>query len=193
MESISARWTSSAQSTGSTPDSSETFAAPIPGFAGQSRPAGARSSPREQAELAVRRDDRQPLVTAPHCARNSSAGRVLSEAPGNATDEPRLQTDRLGLLKLVANDASLATILWETDSPRRVRLGPLAEILATPHLSGLSGGEPPGRRRDRRLYRPGARLSMLMAAPRRPAAASITRGHLRKTLRSWSARAVTTS
>jgi hypothetical protein len=43
------------------------------------------------------------------------------------------------------------------------------------------------------LYRPGARLCMLMAAPRRPVAASITRGHLRKTLRSWSARAVTIS
>jgi methylated-DNA-[protein]-cysteine S-methyltransferase len=45
----------------------------------------------------------------------------------------------VGLLKLVANDASLAAILWENHSSRRVRLGPPAEILATPHLSGPSG------------------------------------------------------
>ncbi len=41
----------------------------------------------------------------------------------------------VGLLKLVANDASLAAILWEKDSVRRVRLGALVEILATPDLS----------------------------------------------------------
>jgi methylated-DNA-[protein]-cysteine S-methyltransferase len=41
----------------------------------------------------------------------------------------------VGLLKLVANDASLAAILWENDSARRVGLGPLVEILATPGLS----------------------------------------------------------
>jgi len=36
---------------------------------------------------------------------------------------------------LVANDASLAAILWENDSARRVGLGPLVEIPATPGLS----------------------------------------------------------
>ncbi len=33
----------------------------------------------------------------------------------------------VGRLKLVGNDAGLAAILWENDSPRRVRLGSLAE------------------------------------------------------------------
>ena len=33
----------------------------------------------------------------------------------------------VGALKLVASDRGLAAILWENDSPKRVRLGPLAE------------------------------------------------------------------
>lgn len=33
----------------------------------------------------------------------------------------------IGPLKLVGNDAGLTAILWENDSPRRVRLGPLTE------------------------------------------------------------------
>jgi hypothetical protein len=48
----------------------------------------------------------------------------------------------------------------------------------------------PGRHRDRRLAAR-ARLYMLMAAPRRAAAASITRGFFRRTLRCWSAPGVT--
>ena len=43
------------------------------------------------------------------------------------------------------------------------------------------------------LYRPGARLYMLVTATARLAASSIALGRLRKTLRSWPARAVTIS
>ena len=66
----------------------------------------------------------------------------------------------VGLLKLVANEASLAAILWENDSPRRVRLGPLAEILATPHLSA-----------ERQLaeYFEGSASSSMSRSPRRHA------------------------
>ena len=78
-----------------------------------------------------------PFVKALHSAWNSSAGRVPSEAQGNAAHKPRFKRidSPVGLLKLVANDASLAAILWENDSARRVGLGPLVEILATPGLS----------------------------------------------------------
>lgn len=40
----------------------------------------------------------------------------------------------VGKLKLVASDTGLAAILWENDSPRRVRLGPLVEDPANPIL-----------------------------------------------------------
>jgi len=62
----------------------------------------------------------------------------------------------VGLLKLVANDASLAAILWENDSARRVRLGPLVEILATPDLSA-----------ERQLaeYFPGSASSSMSRSP----------------------------
>jgi methylated-DNA-[protein]-cysteine S-methyltransferase len=40
----------------------------------------------------------------------------------------------VGLLKLVANDAGLAAVLWQNDDPHRVRLGPMVEATAHPIL-----------------------------------------------------------
>jgi len=40
----------------------------------------------------------------------------------------------VGLLKLVANDAGLAAVLWDNDDPHRVRLGPMVEETAHPIL-----------------------------------------------------------